>query len=222
MTSDSERRIRDALVGAIREEFDWGMTLHELQLRSQRAFVDVAHINDKFHAFEIKSERDNFSRLRRQVQYYGEACSDCTLVVHEAHADSVFSVPSWWGIRIARETPDGTVVAVVREAQRNPDFNSRQLAQILRSSELGNILLANDPAAHISALTKEDLVNRVHRALGDDALEKLSLEVLRTRRTWTSSQLGVTSEEERLTVARSLPRPQLGILAPLLPLGASA
>lgn len=222
MASDSERLIRAALVRTIRAEFAWGVTLHELQLRSNRAFVDVAHIDDKLRAFEIKSERDALARLSRQEQYYSEACHECTLVVHESHRDAEATVPPWWGIRVARGAPGGITIATARAARHNPRFDSCQLARSLRSAELERLIQSNDPSARISMLTKEELVRRAFGVLGSDLLAKLSLEILRTRKTWTIRQLGVTTEEERLAVARGLPRPQLGALALVLPLGASA
>jgi hypothetical protein len=209
MASDSERRIRGALIEAVHSEFDWGITLH-------------AHIDDKLHAFEIKSERDQLTRLRKQTRYYNEACSECTVVVHETHEDVAFSVPPWWGIWTARETADGVSLAVARNAKPNPEFDSTQLARILRSTELARVVRANDPTARISMLTKDELVRRARGLLGDDVLAQLSLEILRTRKTWTSRQLGVATEEERLEIARRLPRPQLGVRALTLPLRASA
>lgn len=222
MASESERRIRESLISVISEEFSWGVTLHELQLRSHRAFVDVAHIDDKFHAFEIKSERDDFARLNRQTRYYNEACSECTIVVHERHGRGFIPVPSWWGIWIAYETPNGTAFSIERRAEPNPTQDSRRLARVLRSTELGRILHANDPGARVSGLSKDELVRRAYDVLGSALLVKLSLDILRTRRTWTSRQLGVATEDERLRVVQGRARPELGVLRPQLGLGATA
>jgi hypothetical protein len=181
---------------------DGALILNELQLEHFRAFADVAAINGRIDAYEIKSDADRLDRLPRQVCWYASVCDRVTLVAAERHIERASdSLPGWWGLVIALPVADGIVLSERRAAGENPDRNVRAVLNLLRKSELLRILRTAGANDSLWRLDKGDAIDAVQHALGREA-HAVALRVLRFRRTWTTRQLGLSTEDERLAHAR--------------------
>src|SRR5258708_37610899 len=78
--------------------------------------IDIAAINGTITGCEIKSARDNFSRLESQIRLYSAVLDTAILVVEgQAAVDRAEQLtPDWWGIWRAGTTSRGGTLAVVR------------------------------------------------------------------------------------------------------------
>ena len=118
------------------------LVLHELGLRHGAARVDVAVVNGSLHGYEIKSDSDTLDRLPMQIATYGLVLDKATLVVGERHAENAIALlPTWWGIKIAKEGPRGGIS--LREEKRvrmNPSVDPIAVAELLWRSEVTDIL----------------------------------------------------------------------------------
>jgi hypothetical protein len=133
-----DRDVRDALHARLAEEHrDRVGTrfVDELDL-CRLARVDVAVINGTLCGYELKSDRDNLSRLENQVRYYSKVLDQSTLVVGERHyIHAVAALPSWWGVMVATTLAGSTVLQQEREALWNEQVDPLSLAQLLWREE---------------------------------------------------------------------------------------
>jgi len=104
--------------------------------------VDVAAINGRIIGCEIKSARDNFARLRSQVELYSAILDTAVLAVEgpTAAERAKHLLPDWWGIWLARPTLRGAVLDVVREPGSNPAPDPLSIAQLLWRDEAYAVL----------------------------------------------------------------------------------
>jgi len=181
---------------------DDALILNELQLEHFRAFADVAAINGRLDAYEIKSDADRLDRLARQAAWYAPVCDRVTLVGAERHVErAAESLPCWWGLVVARQVAGGVALDERRAARENPDHDVRAVLNLLRKSELLRILRAVGADDGLWRLDKGDAIDAVQDALGP-AAHAAALRMLRFRKTWTARQLGVRTDDERLAHAR--------------------
>ncbi|MGH3195257.1 MAG: sce7726 family protein [Streptosporangiaceae bacterium] len=104
--------------------------------------VDVAAINGRIIGCEVKSARDNFSRLPSQVELYSAILDTAVLAVEgpAAAERARHLLPNWWGIWLARPTLRGAVLDVVREPGSNLSPNPLSIAQLLWRDEAYSVL----------------------------------------------------------------------------------
>jgi len=105
--------------------------------------VDIAAINGTFTGCEIKSARDNFSRLPTQVRLYSAVLDAAILVVEgEAAATRAESMlPIWWGIWCARPQRPGVArLDVTRDGGPNPAPDPLSIAELLWRDEAYGVL----------------------------------------------------------------------------------
>jgi hypothetical protein len=79
--SSAEREIRDAVVARIGRDMPDARVIHELVVHDCRA--DIAAVQrERVTLFEIKSEKDRLSRLKRQVSRFEDASHETIVVAH--------------------------------------------------------------------------------------------------------------------------------------------
>ena len=101
---------------------------------------DLMAVTDKLTGFEIKSDRDNFARLERQVNAYSMFFDENYIVVGKTHLAAAFDrVPDNWGIICILDDK----VTVERKAKKNFSVSRRKQLTILWKLELKNILVKN-------------------------------------------------------------------------------
>mgnify|MGYP000211545537 CR=1 FL=1 len=79
--------------------------IDEVEVCYGEARVDIAVINGKLHAYEIKSEQDTLGRLKKQIEAYSRVFDFITLVVGQSHLERAkLLTPKWWGLLRAKKT----------------------------------------------------------------------------------------------------------------------
>ena len=109
------------------------VVVDELGILHGKYRADIAIINTKLEAYEIKSERDSLGRLKRQINGYNEVFDRISIVAAERHLKRIESlVPDWWGIVMASMGPRGGIhFKSVRRAYPNPRVNDIAIANLV-------------------------------------------------------------------------------------------
>lgn len=107
--------------------------LEELGICSGLVRIDMALVNGKIHAYEIKSDRDKLDRLRTQVELYSKVVDRATLVTSERHLPAAEQmIPSWWGIqKVTASSAGAPVLKTLRRGRLNPSREARALVELL-------------------------------------------------------------------------------------------
>ena len=106
--------------------------MEELGLCRGRVRVDLAVVDAQMHGYEIKSDRDNLSRLDNQAEVYAKVFDRITLVVGDKHVERASdAVPAWWGILHVTRSTRGLTFRTARRAEKNPQRDPRSLVELL-------------------------------------------------------------------------------------------
>ena len=131
-----ERKIKDLLL----RELDLPI-LEELSVCNGRVRADLVAITSQLHCYEIKSERDNLSRLMKQGFQYNRFFHYVTLVCAEQHAEAALNIiPDWWGL----STVDCESTNEQRAPTKNPAVDPIALAEIFSRAELETLLKSHN------------------------------------------------------------------------------
>lgn len=134
-----ERSIRAAVLKRVAVATQTGsanLVLEELGLRHGVVRVDIAVVNGCLHGFEIKSAKDNLSRLSSQARVYSEVLDLATVVVVPKHlTNAQLIVPDWWEILVARRDLGAIRLERVRVGRPNPAPNQLALSKLLWRNE---------------------------------------------------------------------------------------
>ncbi|GAA0216689.1 hypothetical protein GCM10010492_13160 [Saccharothrix mutabilis subsp. mutabilis] len=158
-------QILDAVEKRLRRSHRGRKTVYrrEWPIASGATRVDFAAINGKIMGCEIKSSRDNFSRLASQVSLYSAVLDVAVLVVEgdSATRRAESAVPGWWGIWQAAESGQGVDLHVVRTPSANPCPDPLSLAQLVLRDEAYAILKKHNLATGLRTATRWQLWNRL-------------------------------------------------------------
>ena len=138
-----------------------------------RSRIDLIDLSSELHGIEIKSEHDNFNRLKLQMKNYNKYFSKISIAVHESKEEEVLEhVPYFWGIIIIH---DSKTVTEKRQPLPNPYSNKSLILTLLWKEELINILSSKYSVSNsgrysqmpkwklLKLLQKEvDLFNTIH------------------------------------------------------------
>ncbi len=140
------------------------------------SICDVMLVTDKLCGFEIKSDSDNFARIKRQIDAYVAFFDENTLVVGATHVeDAIAKMPSDWGIWCVEK--DG--IKVIRVATGNKKAEIKQQLSVLWKIELQNILLKNRFPA-MRTKPKDEIIKKLI-VLPQNALKKQIVQELLAR-----------------------------------------
>lgn len=104
------------------------------------SICDIMLVTDKLCGFEIKSDSDNFARIKRQIDAYVAFFDENTLVVGATHVEeAVAKMPAEWGIWCV----DKGGLKIIRSATKNNKVEIERQLSVLWKIELQNILLCN-------------------------------------------------------------------------------
>lgn len=139
MAETRDRDIRMALRGELEGRFCRDpdtRIIEELGICEGNVRIDLAVANCALHGYEIKSGADTLQRLPAQAEAYSKVFDYITLVTAERHLTSVERiVPRWWGITLARSTPEGVLLEPAHASSENPGVEAYVLAQLLWRDE---------------------------------------------------------------------------------------
>lgn len=138
-----DKDIREPLFDFLEEKYGKIRIIEEKQMGRSRADV-VMVMPLAVCGIEIKSDADNYSRLKWQVRDYNRYFDYNYIVAGTSHAMHVEEhVPDWWGI-ITVEIEEGRVdFYMLREAKENPGVDWKRKLSILWRPELAHIQMLN-------------------------------------------------------------------------------
>ncbi|GGA90995.1 sce7726 family protein [Ornithinibacillus halotolerans] len=174
--------------------------VHELDVCSGSAIMDIAVINGKIHGFEIKSEHDTLERLQTQVNYYNKVFDTVTLVVSEKHLNkAVEIVPKWWGIySVNSSNKDNTFkVNVIKEPKLNDSVSIFNLCLMLWKPELISLLSQNGITKGINSKTRRDLSKIVTESIDSETIVTFVKSTLKNRKSWKAHSLQLLYDEKQ-------------------------
>jgi hypothetical protein len=161
----------------------------EMNVVGGRCRVDVAVINGRLEGFEIKSERDSLRRLARQAEAYGRVFDRMTIVCAERHLErTIVTVPSWWGVAVARVGCEGRLHLVAeRTARTNRAVEPKAVACLLWRDEALGALEELGVANGLRSKPRRVLWEALAEELPSTKLRALVREMLRARRGWLAA-----------------------------------
>lgn len=135
-------RLRDVL---IHEQISFAHFKSEFWVPCSHERADLAVIDDEMLGFEIKTARDNLSRLERQIDAYTRVFDRCTAVVAERHlVRAIELLPDWWGILSIVPETNPPRFHMLREATFNTNVDPEILVRLLWKEEARRILISLD------------------------------------------------------------------------------
>lgn len=162
------------------------LIFHEFGVAHGAARVDIGVVNGSMEGFEIKSDRDTLRRLPAQVEAYNRVFDKVWIVVSGKHVGRLSNVvPRWWGVRHARETPEGVEIKIKRQAKLNPKRQPLALAQLLWREELLEALTELGLEHGMLSKPKRALQLTLAEAVEIDELARIVRDAIK-RRDWRS------------------------------------
>ncbi len=102
----NDPQMREPLFDYLEEFYGKIRILEEKNVRASRADV-IGIVDGAILGFEIKSDRDSYTRLKSQTQDYDRFCDYCFLVIGKSHLLHAHEhVPAHWGIIVIWEEGD--------------------------------------------------------------------------------------------------------------------
>ncbi|MCZ7665173.1 MAG: sce7726 family protein [Thermoleophilia bacterium] len=162
------------------------LVVDELGLQHGKCRADIAVMNGRLAAYEIKSDLDSLSRLHSQVHGYNAVFDRITLVVTQRHLQQAATlIPPWWGlVSTARGKRGGIHFTTVRRSQANPEVDSFCVAQLLWREEAREILLGLGLAERELRGNRAELYDLVVKRLSPQALRHQVREKMKSRSNW--------------------------------------
>jgi hypothetical protein len=171
--------IRAALKRYVQHSDPAAAVFEELPLARGNGRADVAAINGSLTGYEIKSERDSLSRLRRQIPLYDLVFDYSYVVVASRHLESVDRLlPPYWGIYCATRHDRQTVLRHIRRSKRNTMTSAAAVVRLMWKTEIVRFLRNN--VDHQASGSIRDLWG-VMECLPPKQLRKAAREALRAR-----------------------------------------
>ena len=140
------------------------VVVEELGVLRGAVRVDVAVVDGRLHAYEIKSEADTLERLPRQAELYSQVFDHVTIIVPQRKVNTVVGiVPPWWEILcpVIFGTNRSIRFQVARAGLANPAVNPRALAELLWRHEVLDILAARGAAVGFRSKPRHVLWDRL-------------------------------------------------------------
>lgn len=161
------------------------VVVHELDVCSGIARVDIAVINGKMHGFEIKSEQDTLDRLIDQAELYNRVFDTMTLVVSEKHMEkSLECIPEWWGVYTAVKTKRSVKLKRFRQCRKNKSVDGLSVTELLWKDELLELLKLAGITKGVKSKTRDQLRKLVINELDDQSVIRYTKDKLKSRTTW--------------------------------------
>ena len=161
--------------------------VEELQLCGHCARADFAVIDNTIRGFEIKSEKDNLSRLENQIGYYDQVFEFSTLVAAEKHLSAARQIlPSHWGLIAVKANATIRLVSK-RKAKRNKRLSSESILELLWMDELLEIVASKGLHGTRKSWGRGKLRSMIAANLTEaETLECASAQI-RVRRNWRAA-----------------------------------
>ena len=162
--------------------------IDELGLNHGTARIDVAVVKGTLCGIEIKSAKDNLSRLPSQAKIYSLIFRQMTLVFAERFENDVVQmVPTWWKLITVSEGPRGGVhLNKIRTGKLNKNIDSASIVKLLWRDEAIDLLRASGTTGSCLRESRFVLYDQLLEAFNCDVLHKSVCYKLRIRENWRS------------------------------------
>ncbi|MCL2061935.1 MAG: sce7726 family protein [Firmicutes bacterium] len=110
------------------------------ELQIGECIADIISVTDCITGYEIKSDRDTYTRLNGQIKMYDKFCNFCYLVIGAKHIKSAGSkIPEHWGLILISKKENKLSIELLRKAQENKFAKLSNQLSLLWGNELSNI-----------------------------------------------------------------------------------
>jgi hypothetical protein len=165
--------------------------VEEMGIWSGSARIDIAVINGELHGYELKSERDTFERLPRQIDLYNRVFDKAIPVTGKRHLRKAKDcVPGWWGIIVASWKNDEVVLSFARKARRNRHIDPYLLARLLWRAEALALLERIGIDHGVRSRSVDKMAARLAERLPIEDLAREVRAVLKAREGWLGQSIG--------------------------------
>jgi len=139
------------------------LVLEEVGIRHGAARVDFLVVNGLLHGFELKSDRDNLSRLENQIQIFSSVLDRVTLVVGYRLVDKALRmVPEWWGVKLANLGKRGAIhFRDARTPKNNPCVEKEAVVKLLWQDQALQVLEELGADAGVRSKTRKEIYARL-------------------------------------------------------------
>lgn len=162
--------------------------VEELGLNHGSIRADVAVINGALDGFEIKSDKDNLSRLPGQIRAYNSIFDTVTIVVGMSHVYKALEIiPDWWGVTVAKVSgpeSDSVSFSTIRIARYNEDRDCISLARLLWREEALKILNELHRSSGLKSKPRKMIYEALSTCLDMEALSAKVRLALCSRKNW--------------------------------------
>lgn len=180
-----DKDMREPLFDFFEERLKKIRFLEEYPIGKSRA--DIVMIGEKeIVGFELKSDRDSFARLKRQMVDYENNFDRNFLVVGEHYAEKAKEIlPEYWGIiKVYDECGDGIKAVLIRDAKKHPkktfkNMLKRQMTFLWRTELIA--IVKEYKLGGVSAKNKTKLRDVIISNLDIDLVKDLMIEQLMER-----------------------------------------
>lgn len=180
----ADAQIRIELIKSLRRRANKPLAIvEELRFHDGNAIADVVAIYKSMHAYEIKGEGDNVSRLRLQGPYYDSSFPLITLVTTKDHLPwARANLGSHWGIIEAyRDEMAEVKLRHIRKSSTNPLFCKKLSLSMLWREELATIGNRLTPSLVNKSDSREKLIKKVYSSLTKQSSVELLSELVAGR-----------------------------------------
>lgn len=139
------------------------LVLEEVGIRHGAARVDFLVVNGLLHGFELKSDRDNLSRLENQIQIFSSTLDRVTLVVGYRLVDKALRmVPEWWGVKLANLGKRGAIhFRDARTPKNNPCVEKEAVVKLLWQDQALQVLEELGADVGVRSKTRKEIYARL-------------------------------------------------------------
>lgn len=142
MERTTDKMVRPKLREYLAVMYGGSYVYEELAIDKGRTVADIAIFSRSENiGLEIKSGKDTFARLPKQIQSYDKFFTRNYIVIDDNHLERAEkTVPRYWGIILAYHDGDDVVIELYRDASVNPKQSKRILLEVLWKAETTTLL----------------------------------------------------------------------------------
>lgn len=166
------------------------LLVEEVTVNGGKNRIDMLYFGETTVGIEIKSARDDLSRLPAQAESFSQYFEYMILVTDSRFVSrAIEMLPKWWGVFEISKRENRTKLVKVREPSQNPSVQSESLLEFLWKSELLSLLEKIRQPESNSRLAKKDLRKELVCNADSDELKQWSLNAILERRDWRGIRL---------------------------------
>lgn len=159
--------------------------LNELGLKNGESRADIAVFNGKMIGYEIKTEKDNLSRLTSQVKNYSQVFDKAFIIVAEKHVQEAKKIiPNWWGIYLIESANETYSFYNTRKAKINPSQDSFSIAQLLWKAEALEVANTFFKCNLKNNMNRQEIYEIISSKCRPKRLSKIVMAYLKKREGW--------------------------------------